>query len=100
MPIAELLASDWIREMSSSVGCLERSLEYVIATFAPRDARSNARAEPIPREPPVTMALVRGSVNDEPEAISFVWPTLCLPAFEVAMWVPLLFVAMLRYVPK
>lgn len=71
MPIAELLASDWIREMSSSVGRLERSLEYVIAIFAPRDARSIARAEPIPREAPVTMALAGGELLNLEQSASY-----------------------------
>jgi hypothetical protein len=55
-PIAELLASDSMRAMSSSAVFLERSLLYVIVTFAPREARSKAIASPIPREAPVTIA--------------------------------------------
>lgn len=57
-PIASLAASDSIRAMSASAVFLERSLLYVIVTLAPRQARSKAMAWPIPRDAPVTMALL------------------------------------------
>lgn len=50
--------SDLIREMSAAALSRDRSLEYVTVTLAPREARSCAITSPIPREAPVTMALV------------------------------------------
>ena len=86
MATAELFAVDLMRSTRALHGSLERSLEYVRATLAPREARSNAMPSPIPREAPVTIALRLLSTRT-PHAWELAH-TLCLRAFVVACCLP------------